>query len=135
MTRRQPDLSVIQGNPKVLRPPPDLTDDEKQIFVAIVAATDAKHFVASDLPLLASYCVAICQERTAHQHLRVEGYVLAGRPSPWITVQEKSYRQMASLSMRLRLSPQGRRQRAPVGTDRSLSAYERIELEERNDED
>ena len=134
MTPRQPGLSVIQGNPKLLRPPPDLTEAEKQTFIDLVASVDAKHFLPSDLPLLASYCVAICQERMAHQHLRTEGHVIAGRPSPWIVVQEKAHRQMAALSMRLRLSPQGRARRPPVKASR-LSAYERLELEEGNDED
>jgi hypothetical protein len=31
---------------------------------------DPKHFAASDLPLLTSYCVAINQEREANRHLR-----------------------------------------------------------------
>ena len=36
------------------------------------------------------------------------GAVINGKPSPWITVQEKAVRAMVALSMRLRLSPQSR---------------------------
>jgi chaperonin subunit len=36
------------------------------------------------------------------------GAVIDGKPSPWITVQEKAVRAMVALSMRLRLSPQSR---------------------------
>jgi phage terminase small subunit len=39
-------------------------------------------------------------------------YVVNGRPSPWIVVQEKAVRAMTALAMRLRLSPQARRERA-----------------------
>jgi phage terminase small subunit len=133
MTPRQPGLTVLQGSSQKLRPPPELTEAERKIFVDIVASVDAKHFVPSDLPLLASYAVAINQERTAHAHLSSEGHVFAGRPSPWITVQEKSHRMMTALSMRLRLAPQSRT-RTKVRPDK-LSVYERMRIEEGDEDD
>jgi P27 family predicted phage terminase small subunit len=134
MSSHRSDLRVIQGSPQRLRPPDDLSPAEKEIFASIVGAVDPKHFVPSDLPLLASYCVAINQEREANHHLRAEGYIIDGKPSPWVVVQEKSHRMVVALSMRLRLAPQSRT-RTKVRPDR-VSAYERIEmLEEGNDED
>jgi phage terminase small subunit len=124
---------VIQGSPQRLCPPDDLTPAEKEIFADIVGAVDPRHFVASDLPLLASYAVAICQEREASHRLRTEGYIIDGKPSRWVVVQEKSHRMMAALSMRLRLAPQSRT-RTKVRAD-NISAYERMELEEGNDDD
>lgn len=134
MSSHRSDLRVIQGNPQRLRPPDDLSPAEKEIFASIVSAVDPKHFAPSDLPLLASYAVAISQERTANHRLRTEGHVVGGKPSPWIVVQEKSHRMVTALSMRLRLAPQSRA-RTKVRADR-VSAYERIEmLEEGNDDD
>jgi phage terminase small subunit len=133
MTRSQPDLTLLQGNSKLLRPPPDLTEEERQTFVSIVASVGAKHFIPSDLPLLVSYCVAVCQERVAHAHLRVEGYVIAGRPSPWVTCQEKAHRQSATLATKLRLAPSCRT-RTKVRPE-VRSAYEVMALEEGNDDD
>ncbi len=133
MTRRQPDLKVIQGSPHRLRPPPDLSEAEKQTFIDIVASVDAKHFVSSDLPLVASYAIAINQERLAQHHLRTEGHVFAGHPSPWMAVAEKAHRAMMSLSTRLRLSPQGRaRTKIRPG---KVSAYEKMELESDDNDD
>jgi phage terminase small subunit len=91
-----------------LRPPPDLTEAEKQVFTSIVAAVDQTHFQPSDLPLIASYATAIVAEREAVEHLRREGWVVAGRPSPWLSVKKESHREVIALSLRLRLSPQGR---------------------------
>jgi phage terminase small subunit len=117
-----------------LRPPPDLTPAEKEVFTAIVGAVDAKHFTPSDLPLLVSYATAIVTEREAVDHLRREGWVTpAGKASPWLVVKEKSHREMIALSLRLRLSPQGRG-RLQVKPDR-ISAYERLELLEGDDDD
>jgi phage terminase small subunit len=133
MASHRSDLRLLQGSPQRLRPPDDLSPAEKEIFADIVGAVDPKHFAPSDVTLLASYSVAINQEREASHHLRAEGYIVDGKPSPWIVVQEKSYRMVLGLSMRLRLAPQSRT-RTKVKGDR-ISAYERMELEEGNDDD
>jgi phage terminase small subunit len=108
MASHRSDLRVIQGSPQRLRPPDDLTPVEKQTFADIVGAVDPKHFTPSDLPLLTSYVVAICQEREASHRLHTEGYVIDRKPSPWVVIQEKSHRMVTALSMRLRLAPQSR---------------------------
>jgi phage terminase small subunit len=132
--KSQAELNVVVAMPtgkQRLRPPPDLTAEEKAAFSAIVSSIDADHFLPSDLPLVASYAVAICQEKEAINHLKDEGYVVGNRPSPWIVVQEKAHRAMMMLTLRLRLSPQGRG-RNKVKSERTMNAYDRLELE--NDE-
>jgi phage terminase small subunit len=73
----------------------------------VVAACDRDHFRPSDLPLVVRYVEAAALGDQAAAQLRL-GAVITGKPSPWITVQEKAVRAMVALSMRLRLSPQSR---------------------------
>lgn len=93
--------------------PPGLTDRERAIFVDLVRSVDSAHFVESDIPLLTSYCQAVALHEDAVAAIRREGPVRSdGKASAWLTVLEKCQRAMVALSMRLRLSPQARRERA-----------------------
>jgi phage terminase small subunit len=94
--------------------PSGLSEAERAVFLRLVNACDREHFTASDLPLLVAYCQAVSQHDRAAQAIRREGDVVNGRPSPWIVVQEKAVRAMTALSMRLRLSPQARREKAQL---------------------
>ena len=126
-------LSIItpDGRPTRLHPPASLGKAERALFVDLVAACAPTHFRPSDLPLLCRYCeTAILGEQAAHE-LR-NGTVIDGKPSPWITVQEKAVRAMVSLSMRLRLSPQARQETNSTRPVKPISAYERMQL---NDEE
>jgi hypothetical protein len=58
-------------------------------------------------------------ERAAEQ-LR-EAPVVNGKPSPWLPVREKAVREMTALSMRLRLSPQARREGHRLTEPKQLS--------------
>lgn len=91
-----------------LIPPPTLRAPVRAVFEALVGAVDARHFTRSDLPLLVEYATACVLAREADEAMAREGVVVAGRASPWLVVQEKSHRAMASLSLRLRLAPQSR---------------------------
>jgi phage terminase small subunit len=106
---------------------------ERQAFAAIVASVDPKHFAPSDLPLLTSYVCAIVQEQQAVAHLRTEGCVINGKTNPWIVIQEKAHRMMVALSLRLRLSPQGRGRIAAKAEP--VNAYERMRLEDEERDD
>jgi hypothetical protein len=97
----------VDGKPNRLNPPPSLSAAERAIFLDVVAACDRDHFRPSDLPLLVRYVEAAALSDQAAEQLHL-GAVINGKPSPWITVQEKSVRAMVALSMRLRLSPQSR---------------------------
>ena len=112
---------AVDGKPKRLEPPTSLSDVERKLFIDLVTACDATHFRPSDLPLLCRYCEAAVLAEQAAQELR-RGAIEDGKPSAWITVQEKTVRAMVALSMRLRLSPQSRidpktltRQQVPIG--------------------
>jgi hypothetical protein len=113
----------LDGRPARLRPPASLSEPERRVFLDLVGACDARHFVPSDLPLLRRYVEAVALGDLAAQELR-GGAVVAGRVSPWVIVQEKSVRAMGLLSLRLRLSPQARiRTAKPAG---QVSAYEQL---------
>jgi hypothetical protein len=127
-------IPAIDGRPSRLKPPASLSKAEQAIFIDIVSSTSAGHFVASDVPLLCAYARAVFEEELAGRELRRGGHVVNGRPSPWITVQEKAVRAITALSMRLRLSPQARKQYA-AAPSKPMSYYERMRLEGDADED
>ena len=96
-------LPAVDGEPPRLKPPPHLNDDERSLFDELVGACDPRHFVESDLPLLASYVQATLIARDA-----------AHAPSK-IVLWEKAVRMQATLATRLRLSPQSRIDPKTVG--------------------
>jgi phage terminase small subunit len=102
-------LSVIpiNGKPNRLQPPESLSEAERKVFVDLVTACEPQHFRPADLPLLVRYVEACILADQAAEQLRL-GAVIDGKPSPWVTIQEKAVRAMVALSMRLRLSPQSR---------------------------
>jgi phage terminase small subunit len=107
--------------------PAFLTEEEREIFADLVASTTAKHFKASDLPLLTAYCQSVVTQRLASREFK-RAPLLAGRVSPWAAVEEKAVRSMVALSMRLRLSPQSRDRHQPSREAKKLSYYERAAL-------
>jgi phage terminase small subunit len=108
--------------------PEELSEAELIVFRSIKAAAPPDHFEASDQPLLTEYCTAVVQARRAAAMLRRDGDVVDGKPSPWLTVQEKSVRAMTALSLRLRLSPQARREK--MKTERPVTWSERFAQEQ-----
>src|SRR6516162_7321763 len=108
---RKPDMHPPIRPPA---PPPaepaGLSDRESEIFRHIVQSCDADHFAESDMPLLVAYVQAVAQHERAVATLRRDGDVIVNARgslaiSPWITVQEKSSREMIGLALRLRLAP------------------------------
>ena len=115
-----------------LRPPPDLPQPERDLFVALVAANPPAHFRDSDLPLLVQYCTASILNDRAAAELRAAP-IVDGRPSPWLAIFEKTNRAMLGLSMRLRLSPQARQANNPSRPAPPVSAYEKMRLSDAED--
>lgn len=115
-----------------LRPPPDLPQPERDLFVALVAANPPAHFRDSDLPLLVQYCTASILNDRAAAELRAAP-IVDGRPSPWLAIFEKTNRAMLGLSMRLRLSPQARQANNPTRPTPPVSAYEKMRLSNAED--
>jgi len=116
-----------------LKPPANLPELEKALFVSLVAANPPQHFRESDMPLLVQYCNACILSERAMDELRAEP-IINNRSTAWLTVFEKASRAMVALSMRLRLSPQAR---APNNSGARptprLSAYEQEALRDAED--
>ncbi len=94
---------AVHSKPPRLEPPAYLNDAERTMFVELVDACDARHFVASDLPLLVSYVQATLLARSA------------ARDPDRVGVWEKAVRCQATLATRLRLAPQARIDPKTVG--------------------
>jgi phage terminase small subunit len=100
-----------------------LSEPVRQAFVEIVASVDHQHFAPSDMPLLEQYCEAIVLARRSAAELQ------AGNSKALVT-WEKANRVIQALSMRLRLSPQSRREKARA-EPRTLDWSTRYGLEHR----
>jgi phage terminase small subunit len=124
-----PNVVAFDAGRSRLRPPAKLSELERSVFLDVVGTSRPEHFRPSDMPLLCRYCEAAALGDLAAEHLRMEGPVVGGRPSPWITVQEKAVRAMVALSMRLRLSPQARAPNTPTRRGDVPSVYDRIRLD------
>jgi hypothetical protein len=87
------------------------------------------------MPLLAAYARAIVADEDAARQLREHGSVLSGKPSPWIVVKAAAHKEIIALSLRLRLSPQGRAQHPPKPEAPAMSYFERARMEREDETD
>jgi hypothetical protein len=117
----------VSGTPDRLRPPRDLSPDQREVFCGLVAASRPEHFRPSDTPLLSAYSQAVVLERASATALA------AGDPRA-LAKWNGAVKALVSLSMRLRLSPQSRQPNTPGRAGgkppRELSYYERQALQE-----
>src|SRR5262245_30201939 len=90
----------VNGEPPRLDPPPNLTGDERSLFVEIVKTCPARQFVPSDLLLLVTFVQATLLSRQA--------VTKAAQDPAMLTLWEKATRMQATLATRLRLAPQSR---------------------------
>ena len=97
-------LNGVDGSPPRLTPPSSLSDPERRIFAATVAASG--HLRASDTPLLCRYVEIVALSDHAAERLRAD--VMKGRPSQWLATQERLIKVLISLGRQLRLSPLSR---------------------------
>ena len=104
-----------------LSPPSDLDPAAAIVWRRLVAATHPTHFTAADIELLQAYVEAAVLAQEAFREMREHGRVVNGRPSPWLTLQEKSVRALSSLAPRLRLGPSAR-------TDPKTTARQQADL-------
>jgi hypothetical protein len=126
---RSPNVIPLDPNAGRLRPPADLPEPERHIFIEIVAGNPPSHFRVSDMPLLVQYCSAVVLNRRAIDELRAAP-IVDGKSSPWLNILEKTGRAMVSLSMRLRLSPQARMPKPINQKGPAPSYYEMMELDD-----
>src|SRR5262249_5827031 len=119
---------IHPGFSERLRPPPDLDEPARAVFLDLVSGAKPDAFRSSDLPLLCGYARAVGLEVGSAQELAAgEDKALAR----W----EKAVKSMVALSMRLRLSPQARAPHTsrPDKPPVPLSYYDRMRLAETGD--
>jgi|SRR5882757_6983242 len=90
----------VNGLPPRLTAPSGLSTAERRLFTELISATDPRHFVESDLPLLVSYIQSTLLSRWAAAKLTSDPGIVA--------IWEKATRMQATLATRLRLAPQAR---------------------------
>jgi hypothetical protein len=102
--------------PIAIQPPPSLSPAAREAFVTLVSSLPADHFEVSDTSLIARYAVASVLAETAEEALQADP-----NDSKALRLWEKSTGIMASLALRLRISPQSRRERARAGRQATWS--------------
>jgi phage terminase small subunit len=118
-----------------LSPPPSLEGAEKRAFVDLVMACPAGQFAASDLALLTAWAETVAIRERMATRLALEGEITdQGKVNPAVAVHREAVKTLTALALRLRVSPQARRQEPPrqkVVTN----YYERLDLEAVADDD
>ena len=94
-------VAIVPGSAR-LTPPATLSEAERVVFIDLVSACDPKHFKPSDLPLLTRYVETVAMSDHAGRKLRAD--VLKGRPSQWLSTQERLVKMMIVLARQLRLT-------------------------------
>jgi hypothetical protein len=128
-------LSVISssGLPQRIAPPADMSPDESRVFIDTVGSKQAAAFEPSDIPVLRAYCSAVVLIERAAAALQAEGAVIDNKPSPWLHVHVQAVKSMLASARRLRLAPLGRRSQERPGRVPSLSVYDQMDLERRQE--
>ena len=109
--RSQAELSQfprVDRQPTHLEIPDDLPKSLRVVVEDLITSQKPGHFKPGDGILLEAYAAAHLLRREAFEHIEDEGAVVDGKSSPWLSVMEKSSKQLVSLSGRLRLAPQMR---------------------------
>ena len=125
------DITPFDQPVERLQPPPHLGHAATRIFRSLVASVPAAQFKPSDLSLVCRWCewTAIA-DRAAAEIATGELVDEHGRPSPWIAIAERASKQLVALSLRLRLGPQSRADKAPKTQPADqLSYYDQMTLE------
>jgi phage terminase small subunit len=117
-----------------LRPPEHLGQIEKQAFIDLVARVPAAQFVEADLPLICRWCECQVMAERAAAELQ-QSMVKGDKVSPWFTIHQQATKTLKDLSLRLRLAPQSRLQKAPKSQPTPMTAYERLALEDDDDDE
>ena len=100
--------TAVDGRPDRLEPPASLAPDARAAFLDIVNAYEPEHFRPGDAKLLARLASAHTWAERAEQNLELDGGVIEGRPSPWLSVLGQNVRAVVMLSTKLKLCPQSR---------------------------
>jgi hypothetical protein len=116
---------TANGPSQRLRPPAELSESERQIFLDTIAGTKPGHFHNTDMPMLVAYCRATAAERRYGPNLDNDKALVR-----W----NAALKALAMLTMRLRLCPQSRQPNSPSRPGRPeqrLSYYDEMALARR----
>jgi phage terminase small subunit len=125
----------VDGRSPPLRPPPSLSDRERDIWVHVVTAARDGHFKSGDEALLSRFCEVSAACDVAAAKFRID--LAKGRmPSPWLTTVERLQKLLIPLCRQLKLSPLSRspnKSGHPVSVDLHggnghISVYETMRL-------
>jgi Phage terminase, small subunit len=108
-----------------------MSPDETRVFIETVGSKRVEAFEPSDIPVLRAYCSAVVLIERAAAALHAEGAVIDNKPSPWLHVHMQAVKSMLASARRLRLAPLGRRSQERPGRVPSLSVYDQMDLERR----
>jgi hypothetical protein len=117
-----------------MKPPPELTAEERAIFAATVGSHEAEHFRASDVPMLSAYCRSAALEKRSGIELAKEPLSANGQVSGWAVIHGHAVKDMLGLALKLRISPQARA-KTSTKAEPKLSYYERMALLEPEPDD
>lgn len=98
-----------------IKPPADLPEPCRRIWVELVDSLPPDRFHTSDRPLLVLYCRALHQAELAFEALEQYGAAADDSVSPWQRVADSAVKQAATLATKLRLCPQSRLDRTVAG--------------------
>lgn len=106
------------------RPPPDLNDEETEVWAAVVCAEAADWFTPATTPMLAQYCRHVIHAKRVAELISRTLDDLENPPSiseydKLLKMQERESRAIASLATKMRLSQQSTRTHR--GNARTLS--------------
>jgi phage terminase small subunit len=114
-----------------LEAPPHLGPAATRIFRDLIVLVPAGQFKPSDISLVCRWCEWSAVADRAAAEMATSALVDEnGRPSPWIAIAERASKQLVALSLRLRLGPQSRADKAPKTQPAGqLSYYDQMTLE------
>jgi phage terminase small subunit len=127
--------TVRWGEPGRLSPPATLGEAERRAFVDLVCSVPVTQFAPCDLPLLCRWAETVALAERVATRMALEGEITEqGKVNPAVAIHREAVKTLSALALRLRVSPQARRQEPPrqkVVTN----YYERLDLEAVADDD
>ena len=101
-------LDRFDGRPHRVKPPDNLGENERALWLRLVAGCPNEHFKTTDEPLLRAYVsVALLVEQAARE-MQSSGGPITDAGAKWFAVHTRALRSMSVLSLRLRLAPSAR---------------------------
>jgi hypothetical protein len=125
-------FNPVDGRPHRLKPPHDLAENERRLWVELVGGCPPEHFRETDGPLLKQYIAMILLAEQAARGMQAKGGPISADGQKWFSVHQRAVRAMSVLSLRLRLAPSTRTDAKAAGRAAAShipSFYDRMEAE------